>query len=65
MTISKVMQSISSLLANPNPDDPLVVCKAQIYKDDRPRYLAEAQEWTRKWADESIIDLASRYNVEL
>ncbi|CAM9220216.1 unnamed protein product [Ectocarpus fasciculatus] len=65
LTISKVMLSISALLTEPNPDDPLDVCKAQIYKDDRARYLSEAKEWTQRNANASIIELASQYNVEI
>ena len=50
LTISKVLLSISSLLTDPNPDDPLVPEIAQIYKTDKPKYEATAREWTRKYA---------------
>ena len=50
LTISKVLLSISSLLTDPNPDDPLVPEIAQIYKSDRAKYEATAKEWTRKYA---------------
>ena len=50
LTISKVLLSISSLLTDPNPDDPLVPEIAQIYKTDRAKYEATAKEWTRKYA---------------
>merc|ERR1719498_1690281 len=50
LTISKVLLSISSLLTDPNPDDPLVPEIAQIYKNDKPKYEATAREWTRKYA---------------
>lgn len=50
LTISKVLLSISSLLTDPNPDDPLVPEIAHIYKTDIPRYEATAREWTRKYA---------------
>ena len=50
LTISKVLLSISSLLTDPNPDDPLVPEIAQIFKTDRPKYEATAKEWTRKYA---------------
>ena len=34
LTISKVLISISSLMVDPNPDDPLVPSIAYIYKTD-------------------------------
>merc|ERR1711934_1211895 len=50
LTISKVLLSLSSLLTDPNPDDPLVPEIAQIFKTDREKYLNTAKEWTRKYA---------------
>lgn len=50
LTISKVLLSISSLLTDPNPDDPLVPEIAHIYKSDEAKYAATAREWTRKYA---------------
>ena len=50
LTISKVLLSISSLLTDANPDDPLVPEIAHIYKHDRPRYENTAREWTRRYA---------------
>ena len=50
LTIAKVLLSISSLMNDPNPDDPLVPEIAHIYKGDRPKYDAMAREWTRKYA---------------
>lgn len=50
LTISKTLLSISSLLDDPNPEDPLVAEIAHIYKTDRDRYNGNAREWTRKFA---------------
>ena len=50
MTIAKVLLSISSLLTDPNPDDPLVPEIAHIYKGDKNKYEATAREWTKKYA---------------
>ena len=50
LTISKVLLSISSLLTDANPDDPLVPEIAHLYKTDRPKYEATAREWTRRYA---------------
>lgn len=46
----QVLLSILSLLTDPNPDDPLVVDIANIYKNDRKAYNRIAAEWTRKYA---------------
>ena len=50
LTISKVLLSISSLLTDANPNDPLVPEIAHIYKNDRARYENTAREWTRRYA---------------
>ncbi|CAG9318817.1 unnamed protein product [Blepharisma stoltei] len=50
LTISKVLLSISSLLTDANPNDPLVPEIAHLYKNDRARYDATAREWTRRYA---------------
>ena len=50
LTIGKVLLSISSLLTDPNPDDPLVPEIANMYKKDRARHEATAREWTKKYA---------------
>ena len=50
LTISKVLLSISSLLTDPNPDDPLVPEIAQLYKNQRGRYEETARAWTQKYA---------------
>ncbi len=50
LTISKVLLSISSLLSDPNPDDPLVPEIAALYKSNRKKHDATASEWTRTHA---------------
>ena len=50
LTIGKVLLSISSLLTDPNPDDPLVPEIANIYKMNRAQYENTAREWTKKYA---------------
>lgn len=50
LTIDKVLLSISSLLHQPNPDDPLVPEIANLYLNDYASYAANAREWTRKYA---------------
>ena len=50
LTISKVLLSITSLLTDPNPDDPLVADIAHLYKTDRAAYDKKAREWTNEYA---------------
>ena len=50
LTITKVLLSISSLLTEPNPDDPLVGNIANLYKTDIEAYTKNAREWTRTYA---------------
>mmetsp|Transcript_38307 Transcript_38307/g.85301 ORF Transcript_38307/g.85301 Transcript_38307/m.85301 type:complete len:149 (-) Transcript_38307:698-1144(-) len=50
LTISKVLLSISSLLTDPNPDDPLVPEIANLYKNNRQAYVDNAVQWTRRYA---------------
>ena len=50
LTISKVLLSISSLLDDPNPKDPLVPDIANQYMNNRKKYDDTAREWTRKYA---------------
>jgi len=50
LTIGKVLLSISSLMADPNPDDPLVPEIAHVFKNSRPTFNKVAREWTRTYA---------------
>ena len=60
LTVSKIILSLSSLLSDPNPDDPLVSSIAQLYRDDYEKWFSKAKEYTIKWATvheaESKID---------
>ena len=51
LTISKVLLSISSLLTDPNPNDPLVGDIARMYINNREQYNKTAAEWTHKYAN--------------
>merc|ERR1712161_38633 len=53
LTISKVLLSISSLLTDPNPSDPLVPEIAQLYLKDRAKHDQTAREWVQKYASET------------
>ena len=50
LTISKVLLSISSLLTDPNPDDPLVPEIANIYKSDRSEERRVGKECRSRWS---------------
>lgn len=50
LTVAKVLLSICSLLDDPNPDDPLVTDIAREYKEDKAKFVATAQDWTRRFA---------------
>ena len=50
LTISKVLLSISSMMTDANPDDPLVPEIAHLYKTNREKHDGHAKEWTSKYA---------------
>ena len=50
LTISRVLLSISSLLTDPNADDPLDPEAAHIYKMNIEKFNQTAREWTAKYA---------------
>jgi len=50
LTISKVLLSICSLMADPNPEDPLVPDIARIFKNEKKKYNENCKEWTRRYA---------------
>jgi len=50
LTISKVLLSISALLTDPNPEDPLVPDIAKPYLSNRQKHDDTAREWVRAFA---------------
>lgn len=52
LTISKILLSICSLLADPNPNDPLVPEIARIYHENKEKYETIAREYTIKYASD-------------
>lgn len=50
LTIRTTLLSITSLLCDPFPDEPLVPEIAQIYKNDIEQFNCIARTWTRKYA---------------
>jgi ubiquitin-protein ligase len=50
LTISKVLLSICSLLADPNPNDPLVQEIAYLFLNNKDTHDINASKYTRKFA---------------
>jgi len=50
LSITKVLLSICSLLADPNPNDPLDLDIAKIYKTNKAEFDRIAREYTVKYA---------------
>ncbi|KAK5584494.1 hypothetical protein RB653_006106 [Dictyostelium firmibasis] len=50
LNIAKVLLSISSLLTDPNPNDPLVSTIAEQLLNDRVAHDNKAKEWTLRFA---------------
>jgi ubiquitin-conjugating enzyme E2 D len=52
LKIDNILISISTLLAQPNPDDVMEPEVAEICRRDRPHYDSIAREWTKRYASE-------------
>ncbi|XP_017009858.2 uncharacterized protein [Drosophila takahashii] len=52
LSVSKLLISIMSLMADPNPNDPLESGIAELYRKNRTQHDDHAREWTRKYAKE-------------
>jgi len=50
LSLYKVMLSLSSLLTDPNPNDPLVPSIAQEYLKNRSQFEKKAKDWTHRHA---------------
>jgi len=50
LTITKTLLSISSLLTDPNPDDPLDAAAGKLYKHNKEDFIKKAKEVTEKYA---------------
>ena len=63
LTVSSVIQSLEMLLANPNTDDPLDSLKAQVYREDKAKYMAAATALTSAHATPKQ-DVIRKYNLQ-
>lgn len=50
LKLSSIILSLSVLLANPNPDDPLVSDIANEYKTNKKLFETNAREYTKKYS---------------
>ena len=50
LKISTLIVSITSLLSDPNPDNPIVPEIAALFKNDKEKHDKNAKEWTVKYA---------------
>jgi ubiquitin-conjugating enzyme E2 D len=50
LRVEAILQSVSSLLTDPNPASALNADAAQRFLNDRPGYNETVREWTRKYA---------------
>jgi ubiquitin-conjugating enzyme E2 D/E len=50
LNVSKILLSISSLLTDPNENDPLASEPANLYKKNRTKYNKTVREWTKNHA---------------
>ena len=50
LTVAKLLLSICSHLEDPNPDDPLRIDAADLYKDNKNAYILKAKEYTMLYA---------------
>ena len=60
LSLQKVILSLSSLLTDPNPADPLVGAIAHQYKTDRAAHDAKAREWTKTCVRRRPLDHCSK-----
>ncbi|KAG4104728.1 ubiquitin-conjugating enzyme/RWD-like protein [Neocallimastix lanati (nom. inval.)] len=56
LNISTVLTSISVLMQDPNPDDPLLTEIANEYKSNYPLFVMKAKDYTKKYAITNIND---------
>jgi ubiquitin-conjugating enzyme E2 D len=50
LTLDKVLISLSSLMHEPNANDPLDAEIATLYRTDKSEFIRVAREWTEKYA---------------
>lgn len=56
LSIATVLASIQLLMAEPNPDDPLMADISSEFKYNRPAFLSHARQWTERHARQTQGD---------
>lgn len=64
LNICTVLTSIQLLMAEPNPDDPLMADISTEFKHNRALYIQRAQEWTKLHATAGSVQPASSGQTE-
>ncbi|KAG0260589.1 Ubiquitin-conjugating enzyme E2 T [Mortierella polycephala] len=64
ISITTMLISLRLLLANPNPDDPLLVDVADEFKTHRDLFLQKAREYTTRFATGKVENLEMRQQTE-
>eukprot|EP00808_Paulinella_micropora_P022576 g59948.t1 len=64
VTVDKAARSILTMLQMPNTDDALDDFKAQLYMQERARYVAEASTHTEKHAFASLEALKAEFGIQ-
>jgi len=54
LTVSKVLLSICSLMDDQNPNDPLMIDIANLYINDKSKFLENARSYTLKYAGQDF-----------
>ncbi|KAM6044346.1 PREDICTED: ubiquitin-conjugating enzyme E2 T [Chlamydotis macqueenii] len=62
LNISTLLTSIQLLMAEPNPDDPLMADISSEYKYNKQLFLLNAKEWTEKYASQQKRPLEEKIN---
>ncbi|XP_030329356.1 ubiquitin-conjugating enzyme E2 T [Strigops habroptila] len=62
LNISTLLTSIQLLMAEPNPDDPLMTSISSEYKYKKELFLLNAREWTEKYASQQKRALGEKVN---
>ena len=64
-SVSRVLKSISELLLNPNPDNPLEAWKGEMCRVDLDKYNTEAAQHTLQHANQTMRQLAEQYQLPI
>lgn len=64
LNVSTVLTSIQLLMAEPNPEDPLMTEIANEFQYNKSVYLQTAREWTKKHAMDDVVQVTKSSSQE-